>query len=85
MRELPALPQGRWFTCALGRGSDGDGLTYLTPGSVFVDSFKDLKPPAVESGCQDVRCSRAGALRIDVEGVKTLIFDDSFKDLKLRS
>ena len=45
LRELPALPQGRWFTCALGRGSDGDGLTYLVPESVFDDSFKDLKPP----------------------------------------
>ena len=74
LRELRALPQGRWFICALGRGSDGDGLTPGRPGSVFEDSFKDWKP----SGSETRKC------RIWMpgfaQGVKT-IMPDSLMDL----
>ena len=60
LRELPALPQGRWFTCALGGGSNADGLK---PGSLGAFSTALLqirgirvrKPETVESCCQDVR------------------------------
>ena len=41
LRELPALPQGRWFICALGGGSDADALKALLVGIVLADSFTD--------------------------------------------
>ena len=43
LKELAALPQGRWFTCALGGGSNADGLKARFPGSVFVDSLTDSR------------------------------------------
>ena len=49
LRELPALPQGRWFTCALGRGSNADGLKVGKPGSVFDDTYKELTPSGSET------------------------------------
>ena len=58
---------------------------------MFDDSFRDLRPSAqicetVESGSRQVRSQvrsqLPSALRIDLEGVNTLIFDNGFKDLK---
>ncbi len=75
LRELPALPQGRWFTCALGGGSNADGLTPGRAGSIFpggpaafsstvlqIRGIRARKPETVESGSRDVRRRCAPAL-----------------------
>ena len=44
LRELRALPQGRWFICALGRGSDGDGLKPGSP-AAFLTTVSGIGGP----------------------------------------
>ena len=49
LRELPALPQGRWFTCALGGGSDADGLSPPDSRERFGRQFHRLEVPRLEN------------------------------------
>ena len=49
LRELPALPQGRWFTCALGRGSDANGVVRPTSRERFGRQFHRFEVPRLEN------------------------------------
>ena len=48
-REWRALPQGRWFTHVLGKGVGRQRRGPAKAGSIFVDSYTDLRPQASET------------------------------------
>ena len=74
LRELPALPQGRWFTCALGRGSDADGLSPPTCRERFGRQFHRLEVPRLENATGETVdpgiCARGAPPRLlfDLDG-----------------
>ena len=49
LRELRALPQGRLFTHVLGRGVGRQCRGPAKAGSIFVDSYTDLRPQVSET------------------------------------
>ena len=73
LRELPALPQGRWFICALGGGSDADGLSPQGSRERFGRQFHRLEVPRLENATGET-----------LDGLSPLtpgsVLDDSFTD-----
>ena len=49
LRELRALPQGRWITHVMAIGVGRQWRVRAKPGSVFNDSYTDLRPQVSET------------------------------------